>query len=166
MRAALARWTALALLALATGACTAVALGARPNGDDAATEREAARFAAHAVRLLAENRYAAAWDLLLPAHQRVVARSDYAACERTSLIPGHVRSVSVGWVADESVAVAGLPGKTRTKAVAFRLVIADALVPDGVVVEDVVHVVRVDGGWRWILPPGRYNSYRAGGCVR
>ena len=156
----------MALVALATGACTAVALGAHPGGDDGAANREAARFAAHAVRLLAENRYSAAWDALLPAHQRVVSRSDYAECERTSLVPGHVRSLTVAWVADESVAVAGLPGKTATKAVDVRLVIADAVVPEGVVVEHVVHVVRSGDGWAWILPAARYESYRAGGCVR
>jgi len=164
--AVLGRWTAMSLVALATGACTAVALGAHAGGDDAATNREAARFAAHAVRLLAENRYAEAWEVLLPAHQRVVSRPDYAECERTSLIPGNVRSLTVAWVADESVAVAGLPGQTATKAVAVRLVITDAVVPEGVVIEHVVHVVRSGAGWAWILPAARYDSYRAGACAK
>jgi hypothetical protein len=165
MRGSIATWTAMALVAVISGLGAAAALGARLGSDDRAADREAARFAARAVRLLAENRYGEAWETLLPEQRRVASRAEYVACERTSLIPGRVTEMSVSKVAGERTEVPGLRGRTKTKAVSIRLVIADDLVPEGVVVDHVVHVVRVGNGWAWVLPSARYDAYRSGACI-
>jgi hypothetical protein len=133
----------------------------RAGGPD--HDREAAVFVAKAMRLLAENRYAAAWRALHPAHQRVVGQAEYARCESASAIPGTVRSLSVQRVRDERAAIPGI-GRPLTKAVSVRLVIADDAVPEGVVVEHEAHVLQVGGRWRWVLPAARYAAYRDGRC--
>jgi hypothetical protein len=166
MKAAIAKWTAMALVASISGLGAAAALGAGRAPDDGAGNREAARFAARAIRLLAENRYGAAWESLLPEHQRVAPRAEYVACERTSLIPGRVIALRVSKVVDELFTVPGVDGATPTKAVSIRIEIVDDLVPEGVVVEHVVHVVPVDDGWAWVLPASRYDAYRDAACVR
>src|SRR5262245_13873971 len=70
-------------------------------GGAAAAQRSAAAadapsFARHVVRLLAENRYAAAWPLLHPAHRRAAGQGEYVRCERLSPVPGVVVSVQAG----------------------------------------------------------------------
>jgi hypothetical protein len=165
MQGALVKWMSMGLVALVSGLCAAAAFGGRQGADDT-SNTEAARFAARTMRLLAENRYSVAWRSLHPEHQQVATRAEYVACERTSLVPGHVTSLRVGRVTDERIAVAGMRRETASKAVAVRIVIADGLVPEGVIVEDVVHVIAVDGGWAWILPLARYEAYRTGACVR
>jgi hypothetical protein len=156
----------MALVALISGLGAAAALGAELGGKDRVANGEAVRFAARTIRMLAENRYGVAWRSLLPEHQRVAARAEYIACERTSLIPGRVTSLRVSRVVDEMIAVPGLRGVIASKAVSVRLEIADVLVPEGVVIDALVHVVPVDDGWAWILPSARYAAYRAGACLR
>ena len=102
--------------------------------------------------------------LLDPAERAVVSRGAYVRCERRSAIPGHVISAAVVDVKDEEIEVAGADGRTASRAVEVRTAIADPVVPEGVVVEQTVHVVAADGRWAWILPASRFATYAAGRC--
>jgi hypothetical protein len=160
----LRRGVILALTALVTtGSTIAVAGGLWPaeRDDDAA----AASFAVRTVRLLAANRYDVVWGTLHPSHQLATgSRTRYVECERQTLIPGSVRSLRVIAVLDETDALAGI-GQVRTKAVRLRIVIAGTVVPEGISVIHTVHVLLVDGAWRWELPDARYAAYRSGSCT-
>ena len=59
---------------------------------------------------------------------------------------------------DEAFALPGV-GTVRGKSVTFRLVLRGMGT-----IEHTSHVVAVDGGWRWILTPERYQLYRSDGC--
>jgi len=148
--------------AVAAAAVVAVAFSleggrAEPPGDPAA-------FAVRIVRLVSANRYGPAWDVLHPGQQSSVRRAEYVRCERRSAIPGHVVSVEVVAVRDEEIAVAAVDGRTRSRAVEVRTLIADRVVPEGVAVEQTVHVVPVGGRWAWILPAARLQAYAVGRC--
>lgn len=134
---------------------TAAARSAEPD--------TAVPFVRTVVRLIAENRYDAAWPLLHPSHRLAATRSEYVACERQSPIPGRVVSVRAGAEFDGVVALA--PGvRVESRAVPIRLVLLDLATLERTVVRDTVNAVRVDGRWTWVLPPERIARYRAGVC--
>ena len=58
----------------------------------------------------------------------------------------------------------GFPKAVTGKAVKVRIVIAGLGMPEGVSVLDTVHLLRVDGRWRWILPPERFERYAQDRC--
>ena len=150
----------VAVLTAAAVVAAAVAHGGRPTepaGDPAA-------FAVRVVRLIAADRYGRAWDSLDPAQRADVSRGTYVRCELRSAIPGHVVSAEVVDVKDEEISVAGVDGRTASRAVEVRTVIADPVVPEGVVVDQTVHIVAAGGRWAWILPASRYATYAAGRC--
>lgn len=155
--AAVASFGAVVLSAGGTGA-------PRPAAAAKPIERDtAAPFVRTVVRLIAENRYAAAWPLLHPRHRLAAGRSEYVACERRSPIPGRVLSVRAGAEFDAAVALA--PGvRVESRAVPIRLVLLDLATLQRTVVRDTVNAVRVNGHWTWVLPPERLARYRAGAC--
>jgi hypothetical protein len=139
-------------------------IGAPRSAAAQRAERDTAvPFVRTVVRLIAENRYAAAWPLLHPAHRRAAGRSEYVACERRSPIPGRVLSVRAGAEFDAAVALA--PGlRVESRAVRISVVLLDLATLERTEVRDTVNAVRVDGRWTWVLPPDRVARYRAGAC--
>lgn len=154
----------LSLIAAATALSSAAAFGAWPNRSAPSANDQASTFAVRAVSLLAGNRYASAWLSLHPAHQRVADRAVYSRCESTSSIPGRVQAVSVRSVRDERTLIPGV-GYAMTKAVAITVVVVGEAAPEGVRVDHVVHVLRAEGRWRWVLPAARYAAYSEGRCI-
>jgi hypothetical protein len=135
-------------------------LSARAGQRDTA----AAAFAVRTVRLLVANHYAAAWRSLHPSHQRAIGgRATYVRCELTAPVAAHVAAVEALGVRDEIASIAGV-GRVRTKAVAIQVTFTGGHEPEGATVMLSVHVLLVDGTWRWVLPNSRYASYRDGGC--
>jgi hypothetical protein len=113
---------------------------------------------------LAENRYAEAWTSLHPAHQRIVgSRAAYVRCERATLIPGTPIALTVLATRPETLTLAGI-GRAKTLAVTLRILIAGPAAPEGVPTRHTVHVLLIDGRWRWVLPETRYALYRDRGC--
>jgi hypothetical protein len=151
---------ALAVL-LCAGIVASVADARLRFRDASGSPSGAARFTEHVVRLVAANRYAAAWTLLYPAHRDLVSRSAYARCESLSPIPGRLASVRVLSVASGRVRVAGEDAALPGASVQVRLVITGLA---RVVVTHTFHAVRADGRWTWILPPSRYRLYLRGSC--
>jgi hypothetical protein len=147
---------------LAVGSTTA-----RPaaGGPAPAALDDAADFAAHVVRLIAANDYGSAWPLLHPGHQRVAGRAGYESCEALSPIPGELERLRVLDVRRERVDVPGVGRPVPGVAVRLSFRLADRTLGMSVRVAYTVHVVRVDGGWRWLLPAARYELYRSGRCA-
>jgi hypothetical protein len=134
-----------------------------PAAVQAAENDTAVPFVRTVVRMIAENRYAAAWPLLHPRHRRAAGRSEYVSCERRSPIPGRLVSVRAG--AEFAAAVSIAPGlRVRSRAVPIHIVMLDLATLEQTVVRDTVNAVRVDGRWTWVLPPERLARYRVGAC--
>jgi hypothetical protein len=144
---------AVALL-VAAGALAGAAAprAAAPDSPDART------FVKRLVVQMVRDDYSRAWLTLHPAHKAVAPRWEYLYCELKSPIPGSIQSLDVVRVVDEPVAVPGV-GRVRGKSVTFRLVLRGLGT-----VEHTSHIVSVDGGWRWILTPERYQLYRSDSC--
>jgi hypothetical protein len=140
---------------------TAVLISAQPA---VARAESPGAFARTVVTEIAANDYASAWRTLHPLHQQAAPLAEYVRCEAASPIPGHLQSLRVLRVTDQAVHVPGSAAAVPGKAVAVRITIADRALDLAVVVEDTVHLVTVDGGWRWILPQRRYERYRDDAC--
>jgi hypothetical protein len=140
---------------------TAVLISAQPA---VARAESPGAFARKVVTEIAANDYAAAWRTLHPLHQQAAPLGEYVRCESASPIPGHLQSLRVLRVADQAVRVPGVAAAVPGKAVSVRITIADRALDLAVVVDDTVHLVMVDGAWRWILPQRRYERYRDNTC--
>jgi hypothetical protein len=140
----------LAGVALAA-ALTQPAAGAPAQSDPRALVKQL-------VVQMVRDDYARAWLTLHPAHKAVAGRWEYADCEIMTPIPGRITSLRVTGVTDRRVDLPGV-GRVAGKAIAFRLVLND------LVITHTANVVAVDGEWRWILTPERYELYRANGCA-
>ena len=116
------------------------------------------------VRQIARNDYAAAWQTLEPAQQRLVPRGEYVRCESASPIPGHLASIEVLRSFAEPVEVAGSgSGAVDTRAVTFRLKMSEPGL-SSVIVTHTVHAVHAGQRWAWILPAKRLELHRSGTC--
>jgi hypothetical protein len=153
----------MCLAAVAAGAAfTTVSVAglapqARPAGDPVA-------FLRGVVRQIAANEYARAWQTLVPDQQRLVPEQEYVRCESASPIPGRLAWIKVVRSFDEPVAVAGTGDAVTSKAVTFRLRIADPALQASVVVTHTVHAVPAGSRWAWILPAQRLELHRSGTC--
>jgi hypothetical protein len=140
------------IVAAAALAGAAAPRAAAPNSPDASA------FVKRLVVQMVRDDYARAWLTLYPAHKVVAPRWEYLYCELKSPIPGTIQSLDVTRVVDEAFTVPGV-GTVRGKSVTFRLVLRGLGT-----IEHTSHIVAVNGGWRWILTPGRYQLYRSDGC--
>jgi hypothetical protein len=124
----------------------------------------AGAFATRIVRLIGANRYAEAWNSLLPLHQQAAPLERYVLCENETPIPGRVALVRVVRAWHAPVRVAGLPGPVRGTKVKVRIEIADDSIPARVAVGKTISLVPVAHHWAWLLPAARYAAYLAGTC--
>lgn len=154
-----------ALVAAAVAAATMAVAGhgsgraaGRPLGDPGA-------FVKKLVVQIVRDDYAHAWQTLHPAHQRVASKWEYVDCELGSPIPGQLVSVKIVRVFDERVFVPGLSRVVESKAVTFRLTIKAPALGATSRATHTGHAVPVDGRWRWILPPDRFEVYRSNLCL-
>jgi hypothetical protein len=158
-------------LALAAGAVlivAAVGLGvwlvtADGSSKDARPATDPVVFLRSVVAKIAANDYDRVWETLHPSQQRVATKELYVQCEQLSPIPGRLDSVELVNAKTERIAVAG-EGKVESEAASFRVKITDPTLGAHVVVPMTVHAVAVDGRWRWILGPKRYDLYRTKSC--
>jgi hypothetical protein len=115
------------------------------------------------VRGIAGNDYEAIWPSLHPAQQCVATRGLYVRCEQRDPVVGRLDGITVIRALDQRIAVAGAAGNVvDSKAVTFRLKLTEATGRTSGVVT--VHAVAVEGHWRWILTPSRFEVYRSGVC--
>lgn len=117
----------------------------------------------HLVEDMSDGLYERAWLTLHPIHRRAAAQSEYASCER--LLPfGDVESVRVLAVRLGAVEVPGLRTPAPGAAISLRIRLWTPPGAPPVVVTPVTHAVRTAEGWRWLLPPQRFEDYRADRC--
>jgi hypothetical protein len=83
-------------------------------------------------------------------------------CEAESPIPGRLDSVDVLTVSDKEILLAGTREMVDGKAIRMRLTFSGLAEP--LVVMHTGHAVAVGDRWTWILPPARFDEYRAGRC--
>jgi hypothetical protein len=121
-------------------------------------------FATRIVRLIGADRYAEAWNSLLPLHQQAAPLERYVLCENETPIPGRVAAVRVLRVWDAPVRVAGLADPVRGTKVKVRIEIADESIRARVAVVKTISLVPVAHHWVWLLPAARYAAYIAGNC--
>jgi uncharacterized protein YchJ len=132
---------------------------ARPAADPVA-------FLRSVVAKIAANDYDHVWQTLHPSQQRVATKQQYVQCEQLSPIPGRLDSIELVRSQPERIAVAGgeAQGEVDSEAATFRVTITEPTLNDRVVVPMTVHAVAVDGRWRWILSPKRFDLYRTKSC--
>lgn len=127
-------------------------------GSSATPKDDPGPVAATVVDRIVHNKYAAVWDDLYSADQKVAPLSEYVACETRNPVIAVPRSVEVLRVNDESVGIGD--GKfVDSKAVEVRLDFAGAFH-----VVHTTHLVAEHGTWKWILPSWRYRDYKADRC--
>jgi hypothetical protein len=143
--------------ALATVSVASLAQRTRPAGDPVV-------FLRGVVREIAANDYARAWQTLAPDQKRLVPKDEYVRCESASPIPGRLAWIKVLRSYEEPVAVAGTGDAVTSRAVTFRLKIADEALHASVVVTHTVHAVPAGSRWAWILPANRLELHRSGTC--
>lgn len=151
------RFAPAIVAALALSSVVGTSAGAAAFGR--ADARQAPRFLASVVRLLAANRYAEAWTTLDPVDQALVPRANYVACESAHPVPGRLLSIRTLSVGRERVAITTAGPVVASIAVRFAVVIAGPGAPVRVPV--LAHAIDVAGRWRWMLPAARLPAYRA-----
>jgi hypothetical protein len=113
---------------------------------------------------LYRGEHGAAWASLYPAHQEVVPRGEYVACEEHAPpFAGTLQRVEVLTAKEEEWKVSGDDDPRESTAVTYRITVAS---PDGAAerVTGDGHILAVDGAWRWILKPSDFAAYSAGRC--
>ena len=136
----------------------AVAVLAGCGSTTATPKDDPAKFAVKVLNQLVRNQYASAWRDLHPADQRVAPLAEYVGCENRTPILARPLTIKVLMVNDESVGL-GNGRFVDSKAVGVRLGFEGNLK-----LTHTVHVVALNGHWRWILPSWRFRDYKADRC--
>ena len=109
------------------------------------------------------GQFARSWDDLHPAHQVVVTRERYARCRAERFEQSgpatELEAFDVLEVADEPIAVAGLPEQGSKAVTAYIAIGVNGRSQSGV---DTLHALPVDGRWAWVFPASVYRAYAQG----
>lgn len=111
-----------------------------------------------------DGRWSRAWSSLYPLHQRVAVKPVYVRCERATPFLSRTLAFGILSVRRARVRVAGLARSLAGVAVKLRVRIAWYGPRDPIVLTPTLHVVAVDGHWRWLLSSESYSMYRHAGC--
>jgi hypothetical protein len=111
-----------------------------------------------------DGRWDRAWSGLAALHQRVAPRQVYVRCERST--PFLAQTLRLGVVSARR-ALVRVPGLTRRMpgaAVKLRVALSWYGPRDPIVITPTLHLVALDGKWRWLLSQQRYRLYQRGKC--
>jgi len=111
------------------------------------------------IRLELSGQRDLSYQLLIREERRLVDRRLYRACAPGPKV--HDATIEVRGVRDET-AVVPVIGRTKTKAVSWRLTVKEAGSP--VTVSNVGHLIAQDGHWHWTLTAESLKLLRAGLC--
>ena len=127
-------------------------------GGSSSPHADPKQIAVQVLDQIVHNRYADAWDGMLPADQAVAGKTEYVTCESRSPVLAVPTTVKVVGVKDVSI---GLGNRmfVQSKEVDLRLGFTG-----GFHLVHAVHLVAAKGKWTWILPPTRYRQYKANTC--
>lgn len=130
-----------------------------------ARDESAGDFVKRILELEYTDQYGRVWDELHPGHQAVVSRAMFADCTRKAHAEHPARPdrhrlqrVEVVDVASEHLEWEGVPERSSKR------VFASVKFWTGPDITPLLYAVRVDGGWRWLLPGGAFEAYRSGVC--
>ena len=143
----------------AAAVVVAVASGCGGGGGGAATgggggNQSAADFIDQVTTQFSRGQSGPLWDTLHPADQAVVSRARYMTCQGNDGFDLQNFTVLASYA--DTIQVAGKA--TPSTAVSVRVT------SDEGTTTATSHAVRVNGRWRWILPPADYAAYAKGRC--
>ena len=133
--------------------------GGRSSGSGAPSE-EPARAMQRLVKYELAGQLERSYEMLVREQRAVVPRKDYLRCRPGPAISGI--AVLVLGVDDETIDVPAL-GRTKTKAVHWRITVPDATGND-MSQSDTGHLIAQDGEWRWTLSPSSFESFKQRVC--
>ena len=142
----------LGLAVLALAGCGGGGAGGGPSEDPGAAMT-------HIIRLELLGQRDLSYQLLVREQRQVVDKRLYRTCSPGPTMPG--AKIEVRGVKDETAVVPVL-GRTKTKAVSWRLTVQEAGSP--VTVSNVGHLIAQDGRWHWTLSAQSLKLLRAGLC--
>jgi hypothetical protein len=151
-------------------AATAIGVGRTGTSSPAPVARVRPTLSSAGVFLTAElrekldGRWSRAWSSLYPLHQRVAVKPVYVRCERATPFLARTLTFGILHVRRARVRVAGLARSLPGAAVTLRVRIAWYGPRDPIVLTPTLHVVAVDGHWRWLLSSSSYRMYRQAAC--
>ncbi|MGL6278191.1 MAG: hypothetical protein ACRC50_01370 [Gaiella sp.] len=135
-----------------------------PAGAAADAPESPESFMKRVLRFTVEARYAEAWTLLHPAHQRYVTKQRFARCRANdpTLAAYRLASSTLVSKAPATLASPGIPQKRSTRVVLrFRIADASQIYP---ATEATVNAVWTGSRWAWVLPAGEVPAFRSGRC--
>jgi hypothetical protein len=116
------------------------------------------------LRAKLDGRWSRAWSSLYPMHQRVAVKPVYVRCERATPFLTRTLTFGVLRIRRSRVHVPGLARSLPGAAVTLRVRLAWFGPRDPIVLTPTLHVVAVDGRWRWLLSSSSYRMYRQAAC--
>ena len=144
-------------------AVVALAVAGCAGSEAAAPQQRPIEFLEVLFGHLYRGEHGAAWGSLYPAHQAVVPRGEYVACEKNAPpFVGTLDRVELLSAKEEEWTVAGDDGPRESTAVTYRITVSMGGAAERVTASG--HIVAVDGAWRWILKPSDFDAYSAGRC--
>ncbi len=131
----------------------------------AGTPESPEAFMTRVLRLTVEARYAQAWALLHPAHQRLASRGRFVRCRSADPTLAPYRLVSARFIEKRYVRIdsPGVPQHTSTQVI-LRFRIADDTGRSLAPTDATVRAVWIDTRWAWVLPDREIPAFRAGRC--
>lgn len=126
--------------------------GSEDNEDSAG---DAGEFAVDLVQMMEKNQASRAYELLHPDHQSLVDEHLYIDCETAT--PGEVVDISVDEVYEESTT---FPEIGEVDSTAVTLLFTDGEYS----AYHTIHLIDVDGEWRWGLAAEPLEAYKSGEC--
>jgi hypothetical protein len=121
-------------------------------------------FMQRVLRLTVEAKYAQAWTLLHPAHQRLVSKQQFVRCRASdpSLSAYRLASARVVSKRTASLTSPGVPQRQSTRVVLrFRIADGSQVYP---ATDAAVNAVWTGRRWAWVLPADEVPVFRAGRC--
>jgi hypothetical protein len=134
--------------------------GGSGGGGAASPSEEPARAMQRLVQYELAGQLERSYAMLVREQRAIVTRSDYVRCRPGPPMSGI--AVIVLGVTDETIDVPAL-GKTKTKAVRWRISLPDAEGND-ITQADTGHLIAQDGEWRWTLSPASFASFKQRVC--
>jgi hypothetical protein len=149
---------AIGVLALLAAGCGSGGRSTTTNARNSKLDESAARFVVRVQAQLRRGQFAAAWNSLHPAEQKVVSQARLASCYPRNYYPRSV-TFRASEVRDVSWRVPGTSALSNAEAVTV------SVLANGKTIDSFEqHIVRHANAWRWVLSQAFYNRAKSGAC--
>jgi hypothetical protein len=136
-----------------------LALAGCGGGNSTGPSEDPGAAMTHIIRLELTGQRGQSYKLLVREQRAVVDPRLYRACSPGAKVTD--AKIEVRGIKDETTVVPVL-GRTKTKAVSWRLTVEEAGSP--VTISNVGHLIAQDGRWHWTLTAQSLKLLRAGLC--